>query len=186
MNEIIRNLGPEDKALYKNLVENRNAIVLDDVAKGEKPEILAHEIGHLINKGSKKGMKVDRLANSVDNNFNSYNHPLFTTNNSEQLSMKDTLKKSINNYIEQRRVIKNESLANKSGLSLIRDDLNKEEMSVAKKNLKNSLNTYKYKGRMYYKEPLWRKIQIPSLRDPNKILPDSAIKKLNPPPRANS
>lgn len=186
LNEIIRNLGPEDKALYKNLVENRNAIVLDDVAKGEKPEILAHEIGHLINKGSKKGMKVDRLANSVDNNFNSYNHPLFTTNNSEQLSMKNTLKKSINNYIEQRRVIKNESLANKSGLSLIRDDLNKEEMSVAKKNLKNSLNTYKYKGRMYYKEPLWRKIQIPSLRDPNKILPDSAIKKLNPPPRANS
>lgn len=124
-------------------------------------------------------MRVDRLA---DNRFNrNYENPLFTKGNEEELTLRDTLKKSMNNYIEQRRAIKNEELANKNGLRLLKQDLTSDEMRLAKENLGKALDTYRYKGRMYYKEPLWRKIQIPSLRDPNKILSPKVSKKLNPP-----
>lgn len=154
------------------------------MAKGEKPEILAHELGHLISRESKKGMKVDRLA---DNRFNrEYNKPLFTAGNEEESTLRGTLRKSINNYIEQRRAIKNEELANKNGLRLLKQDLTPEEMKLAKENLGKALDTYRYKGKMYYKEPLWRKIQIPSLRDPNKILPPKIAKKLDRQPKEGS
>ena len=141
------------RKIYNDSKKYKGVIQLGDRSLGESPEILAHEIGHNISNKSIKGKLINRASMNDFKNFNP------RSDNSGK-----GILRGIKNYFKQKAVVKNEDLANKEGLKLLKKDLSPTELKSAEENMNKSLDKYKHDGKLFYKKPLWRTIQIPSRR----------------------
>lgn len=130
----------KDPELHKALTSKKNAIFHPS---GTSTEELAHEIGHVQNRNSRR-IK-DRLVSEAD----------YYMRNSSQHNGKSGLLSSGLNYLKGKLKIIEETKASKKGLRNLRDAGGTSDQVRNAKNLyKENLETYKSSNELDYKIPL--------------------------------
>lgn len=122
----------------------------------ERPDILAHELGHKLNEKSPKTKEIRELHKKAQNKLNKI---LDKENKEGGLRLKDQISKIYNTGKERRYQPKEEMNAWKNGIELMRrNGASEEELGLTKEIAKKAVDKYKVdNNRELYKSFKWKR-----------------------------
>lgn len=132
-------LTEEQRKAYEALAHKEQII---NLSRGfdERPDVLAHEIGHKLNEKGKKTKKVTRIHRDAKNKL----IELEDKEAEGKLGFKDRISQIYNSGKERIYLPKEERNAWKNGLDLMKNNgASKEELGLAKKISKKAVDKYK-------------------------------------------